>query len=264
MSVFDLNTSKGYEMADFENLSSEYTKHFIDYYNKESFNAFTAITTYRDESIRRINELKQEIDYYINDAEKEIKCLRVPNEQQYFAGDLFFELKPYLENLKESPNNRLREIFRDILEFKDYHKLEGLHFNKKINKTILDNVEEILDQLYFKSYELKRATIIKSAAAMIINNIIDLGAPYRFEGKIARARIRDLLPDKNVNKVNKDTIYEWYSEIKKVSKNKQEAFDKLKTEIVAQGLSVVDYIKTDDAENFDKAYREWLNRRLRK
>jgi len=225
---------------------------------KECFKAFTAIVTYRNESIRRIDELKGEIDDLINEVEKELRNYRVQDEQKYDRHEVFFELKPYLESLKDKPNNRLWNIFKEILEH------EGLYFDCEINRTIIGNVEGYLDSLYRKSYDLNKVIIIKSTAALFIDEIIDLGAPFEFKGKTTHAFIRSLFPNKEINLPTKDTIYEWYGQLKTESDNKAEAFDKLQTEIAAQGLESSEYYTTDDPDNFDKAYREWLKRNLRK
>lgn len=252
MNYNEYQISKGDSEEEFEGFSAEYAKHLIDYYNKEQFNAFTAIVNYRDESIRRISEIEEEIDDLINEVESEFQHLLEQKRDDVF--EIMYELKPYLENLKNKPNNRLVRILEEILE-------EDLYYDCKRNRIIINNVKGLLQKLNEKSYVLKRVRIITSTAKLFINEVIDSGAPFKFNGSTAHTFIRSLFPNKEVNKPTKDTIYEWYEELKRENEDKADAFHQLQTEISAQGLDIEEYINTDDPENFDRAYRAWYKKK---
>lgn len=258
MNYEDYQITKGYPKEDFEGLEAEYAKYFIDFYNKETFNALASITVYRDESIRRIKDLKEEIDNLISEVKTSLKRYR-DEEDSGYGYDIFLDLETYLENSKQIPNRQLRYLLQGLLSNREDEKRGAGYGSVERNIRIIENVEGYLDEIYEKSCTLKRVTIIKSTAQLFIDKIIDSGAPIRFEGSSSHAFIRSLLPNIEVNKPSKDTIYEWYAVCKTETENKDEAFDELKTEIVAQGLNVEDYITTDDPENFDRAYRNYLN-----
>lgn len=259
MSIEDYHFKKGYPKEDFEDLPAEYAKYFIDYYNRDNFNAISSLKTYRDESIRRITELNEEIDYLINQIKNELKGLRLKDEKKSDCLDIFYDLEPHLDDLKRAPNGRLIYLYKEILEDKESMFNHDLGATvTRHNRTITRNIEGYLEEVYSKSHTLRKVTIIKSTASVFINTIIDNGAPLEFKGRQSYVLIRSLLPNKQAVKPGKDTIYEWYGDYKKESDSKSEAFQQLQTEIAAHGLEVEDYITTDDPENFDRSYRTWL------
>ena len=236
-------------------ISANYTNHFVQYYNKDELNAFSTIVKYRDESERRVSEILNEIDYEIKKLISEFQNYR--DKENSFQ--ILSELKPHLLSLKNKPDLTIINTYKDLVE--EY----GGDSNNKINQSIIDNAHGLIEELIHKSYTLKKIKIIKGTASLFVNDIIDLGFPLRIDKEKIQYIMRDIDISPPDTKPSKDEIYNWYSiHLSSHDNNAEKAFDALISEILFKGLKVEDYIKTDTPENFNRSYRSWLNKKIKR
>ncbi|MBO6793546.1 MAG: hypothetical protein JJ895_06530 [Balneolaceae bacterium] len=242
------------QLRDFEHPEIEYNQILVKHYNNDPLKAFPMLVMLRDELKIFISDRENELKSHVTDIQFEAKRY-LKEEDKIFYDRIVDGIGSILHNQIKNPTPNLYYEVEFFIEenASDNHWI----YNRFPYESSSMIVEFEIDTKYFR-----RSLALYNVAFGLVRDILLHSLPVKFELDKRQINEDAYTVEIPVEKPHRDEIYKWFGELRHNSNNNiEEAFSKLCSLITERGLELSEYIKTDTPENFDRAYRKFLNKR---